>query len=243
MEVIAIQYRFTLPDGSQELFSIELNAETLETLRNSHENLPVWTHLSFHQCPHCPLSGDTSPYCPLAASLVRIVQRFGGLFSYEKMRVEVSTQERSIFQDTTIQRGISSLMGLLIPTSGCPHTVFFKPMARFHLPLATEEETVYRATSMYLLAQYFRRKNGENPDLELQGLSRIYRDIELVNTAVARRLRAASEADSTVNAITLLDIYAKALPFGIHESLEDIRYLFAPFLLANADSMLQRAQG
>jgi hypothetical protein len=33
-----------------------------------------------------------------------------------------------------------------------------KPMARFHLPLASEEETIYRATTMYLLAQYFLRE-------------------------------------------------------------------------------------
>ncbi|MCJ7547084.1 MAG: hypothetical protein MUP30_09740, partial [Deltaproteobacteria bacterium] len=46
---------------------------------------------------------------------------------------------------------------------------------------------------------------------------------------VAKRLRTATEADSAINAIILLDIYTKAIPVVIEESLEEIRYLFAPF--------------
>ena len=60
-------------------------------------------------------------------------------------------------------------------TSGCPHMDFFKPMARFHLPLANAEETVYRATSMYLLAQYFLQREGKEADMELEGLKKYIR--------------------------------------------------------------------
>jgi hypothetical protein len=42
-----------------------------------------------------------------------------------------------------------------VATSGCRYTAYFKPMARFHLPFANEEETAYRAISMYLLSQRF----------------------------------------------------------------------------------------
>jgi hypothetical protein len=127
-------------------------------------------------------------------------------------------------------------MGLVMATSGCPHTAFFKPMARFHLPLASEEETVYRATSMYLLAQYFLKKEGQNADLELKGLREIYHNMHTVNTAIAERLRGASETDSTVNAIVLLDMYALTLPYVIDESLEEIRHLFRPFLMKSLTS-------
>ena len=34
--------------------------------------------------------------------------------------------------------------------SGCPVLEQLKPMARFHLPFASVEETIYRAASMYL---------------------------------------------------------------------------------------------
>ena len=231
METVTIRYCFTLEDGSQEVFDLELDAQNLELLGNTPEILPSWTDLDFHQCPNCPLTIQTHPHCPLAVNLVNVVKRFGPVLSYDQVHVSVITKERSVSQGTTVQIAISSLMGLVIATSGCPHTAFFKPMARFHLPLATGEETMYRVTSMYLLAQYFLKKVGENTDLELDGLTKIYNNIHVINTAIAKRLRAATEKDSTVNAIVMLDMYAIALPRVIEESLEEIRYLFKPFLM------------
>ena len=96
--------------------------------------------------------------------------------------------------------------------------------------MATEEETVFRATSSYLLAQYFIKNDGRNADLELEGLIKIYEDIQVINRAVADRLRVATETDSSVNAIILLDAYASAIPYVIEKSLEEIRYVFTPFI-------------
>ena len=229
MGTMTIKYYFTLPEGVREVFNLQFDAQELALVGGMPDDLPAWTKLDFHQCPNCPLTPDTYPHCPLAAHLVDIVRRFEGLVSYSEIQVDVMTAERFITQETTVQRGMSSLMGLVMAMSGCPHTAFFKPMARFHLPFASAEETVYRATSMYLLAQYFLHKEGHQADLDLTGLREIYNNIEIVNVAVAKRLRTAAEADSAINAIILLDIYTKAIPVVIEESLEEIRYLFAPF--------------
>ncbi len=229
MGTMTIRYYFTLPEGVREAFNLQFDTQTLALVGGMPDALPPWTKLDFHQCPNCPLSADTHPHCPLAAHLVNIVRRFEGLVSYSEIQVDVMTAERFITQETTVQRGMSSLMGLVMATSGCPHMAFFKPMARFHLPFASAEETVYRATSMYLLAQYFLHKEGRQADLDLTGLREIYNNIEVVNIAVAKRLRTATEADSAINAIILLDIYTKAIPVVIEESLEEVRYLFAPF--------------
>jgi hypothetical protein len=229
MGTMTIKYYFTLPEGVREVFNLQIDAQELELVGGMPDVLPSWAKLDFHQCPNCPLTPDTYPHCPLAAHLVDIVRRFEGLVSYSEIQVDVMTAERFITQETTVQRGMSSLMGLVMATSGCPHMAFFKPMARFHLPFASAEETVYRATSMYLLAQYFLHKEGHPTDLDLTGLREIYNNIEIVNVAVAKRLRTATEADSAINAIILLDIYTKAIPVVIEESLEEIRYLFAPF--------------
>jgi hypothetical protein len=226
---MTIKYYFTLPEGAREVFNLQFDAEKLELVGSMPDALPAWTKLDFHQCPNCPLTTATHPYCPLAAHLVDIVRRFEGLLSYSEIQVDVMTAERFITQETTVQRGMSSLMGLVMATSGCPHMAFFKPMARFHLPFASAEETVYRATSMYVLAQYFLQREGHQADLDLTGLREIYNNIEVVNVAVAKRLRTATEADSAINAIILLDIYTKAIPVVIEESLEELRYLFAPF--------------
>ncbi|MBL0028408.1 MAG: hypothetical protein IPO95_04765 [Rhodanobacteraceae bacterium] len=43
---------------------------------------------------------------------------------------------------------------------------------------------------------------------------------------MAERLRDAGERDGTVNAIVLLDLFAKALPAVIEDSLADLRYMF-----------------
>lgn len=229
MGTMTIKYYFTLPEGVREVFNLQFDTQTLELVGSMADTPPSWTKLDFHQCPNCPLTADTHPHCPLAARLVNIVRRFEGLVSYSEIQVDVMTAERFITQETTVQRGMSSLMGLVMATSGCPHMAFFKPMARFHLPFASAEETVYRATSMYLLAQYFLHREGRQADLDLTGLREIYNNIEVVNIAVAKRLRTATEADSAINAIILLDIYTKAIPVVIEESLEEIRYLFAPF--------------
>jgi hypothetical protein len=235
MKTISIQYHFTLADGSQEIFDLQLDAKKLELLIDAPDSLPAWTHLSFHQCPNCSLTVETHPHCPLAANIVNIVKRFDRLLSYEDIHVEVVTEERVVSQDTTAQKGLSSLMGLVIANSGCPHTAFFRPMAHFHLPLANIEETICRAASMYLLAQYFLKQEGQDAELELKGLKKIYDEIHIVNIAIAERLRSSSNTDLSANAVILLDLYAIAFPFAIEKTLRDLHNLFRPFLMGSED--------
>lgn len=230
MEKINIQYVFRLQGDRQEVVNLYLDAQTLHLVDDTMEKLPSWTNLNFHQCPNCPLTIQTHPHCPVASHLVNLLTICKSLLSYESIHVDVVTPDRVISKDTTAQKGISSLMGLIMATSGCPHTSFFKPMARFHLPFASEEETIYRAASMYLLAQYFIRQQGEKSDLELEGLSKIYSNIQLMNEAMAKRLQAIIDKDSAINALIVLDIFAKTLPDAIEDLLIEIRYLFKPYL-------------
>ena len=241
MENVSIQYCFTLKDGSKEIYDLQLDAENLELQGNMPETPPSWTSLDYHQCPHCPLTPDTHPQCPVAANIVNIVEPFDRLLSYDEVHVDVTTEERMISLETTAEEGISSLMGLVMATSGCPHCAFFRPMARFHLPLANPAETIYRAASMYLLAQYFLKQAGHDADLDLKGLTEIYRNVQIVNAALAKRLRAATETDSSLNAIVLLDMFAKTLSHAIKDSLEEIRYLFEPFLSSWSGLMQSKA--
>lgn len=230
MTSLSVQYRFRIKDDAREIFQLEFDPESLELKGNIPDILPDWTRLDFFQCPNCPLTLQTHPNCPMAANLVKIVQCFDTLKSFDEIEVKVITLERQITQVTSAQKAISSMMGLVMAASGCPRTAFFKPMARFHLPLANEKETIFRATSMYMLAQYFLKKEGRPADFELKGLQKIYRGLQIINTYIARRLREATRTDSSINAVILLDIYAQTLPMAIEKSLEDIRYMFEPFL-------------
>jgi len=103
---------------------------------------PIWTALDFKQCPNCPLSKTEFPYGPIARNLAPLLKQCASLVSYETLTLEVISKERTIRGKTSIQRALSSLIGLIMATSPCPITKNLKPMAHFHLPLANEEETV-----------------------------------------------------------------------------------------------------
>jgi hypothetical protein len=225
-QALVISYRFIFPNDREELIEVKIDKKTMGSLPDDSVALPDWCRLDFHQCPNCPLHTDLHPSCPLATRLVRLMATCQNVLSYDEVKMEVTTPDRLVVKSTTAQRAVSSLMGLVMATSGCPHMAFLKPMARYHLPFATQEETIFRVVSTYLLEQYFRHKQAQSVDLELENLKKIYGEIRIVNTAMASRLRTIGAKDSAVNAVVLLDIFAKMLPYSIEDSLEEIRYLF-----------------
>ncbi len=229
MEFFNIRYIFKWDNGDEDNYNLNLDTKTLEIINPRPVENPDWTKLEYHKCPHCILETDKTPHCPLATNLVQINNMFSHLYSYEKVEVVVVTKERTCFKKTTVQQALCSLMGIVIPCSGCPQASYFKPMARFHLPFASEEETVFRISTMYLMAQYYCNNKGEEADLELKGLYRISRQINEVNNYCTKRLQTASAKDSTVNAVILLDIYAHNLNSVICESLDEYHDLFQPY--------------
>ncbi|MCW8956015.1 MAG: hypothetical protein OQL09_03970 [Gammaproteobacteria bacterium] len=230
MNSLKFRYIFNWDDGTKNSYQLELNPQSISITQPQPEQVPDWARLDFHQCANCPLTVEQSPYCPMAYHLIEACKLFSDLHSHKELQLIVNTNERSIIKHTTAQRAISSLLGLIIPASGCPHTAFFKPMARFHLPLSSEDETIFRATGMYLLAQYFLNKDKQKIDLDLKGLIDIYQQLHIVNDHITGRFRAAFSNDSTVNAVILLDIFAKTMPYAIDDSLTEIKYLFQPYL-------------
>jgi len=227
---IGIKYRFELDNGTVEDFDLKLDADSLVLLTRPGIDLPDWTRLSFKKCSHCTLDARQHSHCPAAVALVDVVRRFDSILSYDEIDLEVTTEERKISQRTTAQTGVSSLIGLLMATSGCPYTEVFKPMARFHLPMANRDETMYRASSMYLLSRYLLKINGEPAELELDGLKAIYDNLHTLNTMIVERLRKFIHTDASVNAIIQLDMYSQAIPHIIDDSLEGVRHLFDPYL-------------
>jgi hypothetical protein len=229
MELLEIKYIFRFNETKNETLDLRLNAESIEIIDKPDKSLPPWTHLEFNQCPHCPLNSHTHPFCPVAQCLVPVVDRFDTILSHEHVNLQVVTAERTICLKTTAQRAISSLLGVIIPASGCPHAAFFKPMVRFHLPVANRQETLFRATGMYLMAQYFLEARGQAVDTELAGLSKIYKNLNVVNVHIAERLRSFTRTDSSINAVIVLDVFTQTVPFVIDDHLEEIRYLFKPY--------------
>ena len=115
-------------------------------------------------------------------------------------------------------------------TSGCEDLDKLRPMVRFHLPFASIEESVYRATSMYQLAQYMRTQHGLEPDYEMQELLGIYKKIHNINVHFVKRLQKATEKDANLNAVAILDTFSQMVPFGIEDTLKNFEGLFSPYL-------------
>lgn len=195
-------------------------------------DLPEWTRLEFHRCAHCPLDPAVHTHCPLAAAMVAPASAFAGVPSWAPVTVRVTAPGRTTIAETTLQRAVGSLIGLLSALSGCPHTRPMLPMAMSHLPFSTPEETLFRVTGMYLTGQHLRQRAGLPADWDMQGLLDIYRNLQIVNSGMAVRIRTASEHESTVNAIVLLDVLALDMRASLEEAgrngLEDMFVAYLP---------------
>ncbi len=227
-ETLRFLYTFQFPDNTEKQFEIRLNAKTLELVNKKDLPKPAWTKLKYKQCEHCPL-GDEHEYCPVAVNLSALVESFKDSISYESTNVRVQTNERIFEKMTTVQKGLSSIVGIYMVTSDCPVMDKLRPMVRFHLPFGSIEETVYRAVSMYLTAQYLLMRQGKTPDWDLTKLVEIYRAVNHVNRGISNRLASASEEDANTNAVVILSAYAEMIPFSIERHLAELEYIFSEY--------------
>ena len=222
---IEIRYILEFSESNKEIFDVTLDKSTGKLISELCEPAPDWTKLEFEQCSNCPLDTAEVDRCPAAVSLVDISRRVGAVLSHSMVNVVVLFDERWVGKRTTSQEVISSLMGLHIATSGCPHTDYLRPMARFHLPLASSDETLVRTTGSYFLRQYFNKKTNGYFDVELSGLAELYSEMQIVNTSIAKRLRLSGEF-TEINSLTILDTFAQEIPLQIEDKLEEIELLF-----------------
>lgn len=225
-ETINFDYTFFFKDGRRAQFQIQLEAQTLQYIRSTNHESNDWARLDNQKCSNCPLLSAEHTYCPIALNLLDILPTFVNTYSFEQVQMIVADGERNYSANVPVQRALGSLLGIIMVSSGCPIMAKLKPMVRFHLPFASVEETVYRAASTYLLGQYFKQRNGEPGDWDLDGLVKIYQEVQLVNMGMADRLRAFIAKDANINALVVLDIFAKELPQNIQESLKSLEYLF-----------------
>ena len=111
-------------------------------------------------------------------------------------------------------------------TSGCPSMEILKPLARFHLPFATVEETLFRSVSAYMLRQYFVGLDGGTADFSLSHITNAYKEIQQVNAGILQRIKQAVQSDADANAIVILNNLTQILELEIEDKLESLRPLF-----------------
>lgn len=214
-EAIEYIYEFVFSDGAKKEFRVKLDYETLNIETEARRGYPSWTALEFCQCPNCPLSPKKHPNCPVAQTLVHLIDFFKDIPVQDNVLVQVRSKRRTIVKETTLQKGLSALMGLVMPASGCPILGRMKPMVETHLPFATADETIYRFLAMYLVAQYFSYRRGEPADWDLEELIAYFEEVRTVNVSFCRRLKAIDHEGATIRAVAILEDMADFTGFLI----------------------------
>ena len=228
MQDLYYEYHFISRNlDAERVIRVDIDPGTLNRIVDPPKSLPSWTCLNTHQCSNCPLNNETHKCCPVATNLVELVDCCDEFMSHDNINIEVCMPERTVTRETSMQRGVSSLLGLLIATSGCPHTEFLKPMARFHLPFSTIEETTVRTASMYLLAQYFRYKNQPGMRFDFKTLEKHYLRVQQVNEGLLKRINKVNSEDADKNAIITLHSLSQFLSMEIDYSLGGLESIFA----------------
>jgi len=228
---IVITYCFNFDDGRDKTFSIQLDRETLDFTSGEKDDVPEWAKLSYNKCTNCPLSEIDNEYCPVALNLNNLTEKFNVVASHESVFVSVTTEDRTYKKRTTIEEALSSLMGIIMVTSGCPVLDHLRPMARFHLPFSSPLETSIRSLSMYILAQYLFNKNTESNsiNINLSDFEKIYAEISNVNNDFSNRLRAAGEKDANLSALTNLDCNATLVSFTLEDTLNELKQYYPAY--------------
>lgn len=218
----SITYRFTFGDGSSLEHRIEMDPATLSMLPGGDSAIPAWAERFRCSRPRCD-----SGRCLLCAGIACLVERFRDKVSYETCSITVFTRERRYAKETDMQSGLFSILGLCMATSDCPYLAFLKPMARFHMPFSTMEETAFRAAGSFLLRLHFEGR-GIAPGEDFHELVEAYKEVSRVNREVVGHIRQQFERDSeaNANAIIMLDVLAQNFSLFLEENLAALRPLF-----------------
>ncbi len=228
--MIYYRYHFKFENGTEKIFEIKLDEENLSIQNTIPAPLPEWASLNVSKCENCPLSQESVPFCPTAASIVGLTRSFSEVMSIEPAEVMVESSARNYYKKVPAQQGLFSLLGIYMATSGCPVTQKLRPMVRHHLPFSSSSETIYRVLTMYLAAQYYRMRKGLAPDWELHDLIRFYEDIQKVNVGFSQRLRQAVKEESLTNAVVMLDTLASLFHHFSKKSVDSLENLFKAYL-------------
>lgn len=223
---VEIVYRISNAEGQIRNYTIRLDRTTARLLNPPPDTPPAWTRLDVCKCTNCPLDLAHHTHCPLALQLAQVVDDWATAFSFQDVEYRVTTDERQFSGTTEAKRILGSLLGLIMATSDCPRMQFLRPLARFHLPLASPEETAFRALSAYLLEQYFLAPEKRSNETFDSFIDR-YAEIQTVNAGLTARIRQASQEDAVIDAVLGLDLLAHRIPFFARETVESLRPLFA----------------
>lgn len=224
-------YIFEFHTPNEQKYDLYFDSQTMtltdKSFEGQSEGTMQWAELESNKCSHCPLSSEQHKYCPTARALGRVAHKFSHVKSFTKTNVAVVTEERTYLKHTSTQEALQSIFGLIMATSGCPHLNFLKPMARFHLPFSSLNETMIRILSFHFLKQFFNQNTDSPPaPFNLQTLSESYEKVTTVNRHLLDRLASLGKGDADLNAVIILDSFASLLNYQASDNFSDLQPFF-----------------
>ncbi len=215
-----ITYNLKLKDGKEYTFEVDIDRKDHREEANK-ETHAFWTKLDCNRCSNCPLPVSTCNYFPAALDIEEIAKKFEDIISTERADVWVHTKNRSYFKNCDVQEALKSIFGLIMASGNCPILSRLKPLAYFHLPFADLEETLHRLVGTYLIKQRLIYSEGKSePDWDLRGIEKLYRELETVNIHFMNRLRDASSKDATSNALYIFVTLTSLIAMDINSAVK-----------------------
>lgn len=221
--LVDVKYIFDFKKGNSKSFETRVDLMSDRPIQYTQDN-PPWSELDFHKCPHCPLSSRDHKYCPAALSITDIVEYFSTHLKNEDAKCTVILPDRYVVSEKHIYESISSLIGLRFATSLCPLLREFKLMVRFHEPFSSPFYTVYRATSTFLLKQYFKQTDGQTPDWGLKSLKDFYEKLGVINLKIRNRLKETGSSHCDPCSI-VLNVFTLTMTLLFNEHLDILKEL------------------
>jgi hypothetical protein len=224
-------YEFFFENGRKETFTLSLNDETLLLDPLPVESEEEWMALDFNRCSVCTLDPSHHKHCPVAHNLSHVLSHFRNDISHETVTTRVTFSERITEKNGPLEACVSSLMGLIMATSGCPVLDVLRPMAYTHLPFSNEKETTFRAVCAYLTAQAIRKSQGLDPEWDINNVAGIYTGISKLNADFTERMRSLNSQDAILNAVITLDIFAQLSSFALPgDWVNEVKGVFTAYL-------------
>lgn len=211
-----VHYRLLIPEGQKLSFQVDTERE--HTVPQSGSD---WARLGSHKCPNCPLAESQHRYCPAAVDTQPLVEACGGQVSFSKITATVQLgEQRTLTAVCDLQTALSSILGLIMATSGCPIVSRLRGMARQHVPFQTLQESHLRMVGAWLVGRML-EDEWDGVD-SLAGLHELVREIGVVNRAFMNRLRAAASKDANLNALATLAASAMNVEFSLEDASDEL---------------------
>jgi hypothetical protein len=213
-------YNFYFSDNINVNFEINIDIEKKIYINNldTPKEFKSFTNLEINKCQNCPLKKEEFPECPVAKNILAITYNFKDHFSYDEVLIKVFSPRRTYSKKVDTQKGLQSILGLVMSGSLCPHFDFLRPMTLFHLPFSDNIETFFRVTGFYLIGKWLSHPNQK---MDINDLLNHYKELEIVNKGILSRIKTIETYDASQNAVVILqsfiDIFSMEFEFGLEE--------------------------